>query len=164
MILTLVLASTDAAPTASPLGSLIPFALIGGLFYFLLIRPQRKRQAEQQSMLRRIGVGDEIVTIGGFYGTVTELDDDTMVVTLAPGVDVRMARTAVSRPIGEPTGGGLLDDLDDDDFDDDDYDLDDFEDEGGVMEDIARLDGSHDALDDDPDAGTDGGAAGDDTR
>lgn len=124
----LVLAQSETQ-AANPVASLLPFLIIGLLFYFLLIRPQRKRAAEQQAMLRRTAVGDEVVTIGGFHGTIVELADDTMRVELAPGVVVTMARNAISRTLTEPQPFNL-DDLDDDEFDefdDDDEFGDDFD-------------------------------------
>jgi preprotein translocase subunit YajC len=66
------------------------------LFWLLLIRPQRRRQAVQSHMLQSIEVGDEIVTAGGLYGEVRELHDDDLVVEIAPGTNVRSARRAVA--------------------------------------------------------------------
>lgn len=119
-----VLAETGAAATGSPIGALLPFLLIGAAFYFLIIRPQRKRQAEQQSMLRRVSEGDEIVTIGGFHGRIVALEEDTMELELAPGVIVTMARTAISRALTEPAPITFDDDDDLDEFDDDEFDFD----------------------------------------
>lgn len=124
-----VLAETAPTGGAGGLAGLLPFVLIGAAFYFLIIRPQRKRQAEQSAMLRRISEGDEVVTIGGFHGTVVALADDTMELELAPGVVVTMARTAISRALTEPAP--LLDEFDDDDddFDDDEFGNDEFGDD-----------------------------------
>ncbi|WP_108665528.1 preprotein translocase subunit YajC [Euzebya rosea] len=119
-----VLAETGAAATGSPIGALLPFLLIGAAFYFLIIRPQRKRQAEQQAMLRRVSEGDEIVTIGGFHGRIVALEEDTMELELAPGVIVTMARTAISRALTEPAPITFDDDDDLDEFDDDEFDFD----------------------------------------
>jgi preprotein translocase subunit YajC len=64
--------------------------------YFVLVRPQRRRQVETQRMLSSIKPGDEIVTAGGIYGTVTDLvDDDDVLVEIAPQLRVRVARKAI---------------------------------------------------------------------
>jgi preprotein translocase subunit YajC len=70
--------------------------LLVALFYLLLIRPQRRRQAVQSQMLSSLEVGDEIVTAGGLYGYVREIDDDELLVEIAPGTNVRIARRAVA--------------------------------------------------------------------
>jgi preprotein translocase subunit YajC len=71
---------------------LIAFALI----WIFLIRPSRRRQNEQLTMQEALEVGDEIVTAGGVYGTVTGLDEDEVAVEIAEGVVVRVARRAVA--------------------------------------------------------------------
>src|SRR5438309_3644924 len=66
------------------------------LMWFLLIRPQRRRQAESQRMMEQLEVGKEIVTAGGLYGTVTAVDEGELRVEIAEGVDVRIAKRAVA--------------------------------------------------------------------
>ncbi|GAA1836066.1 hypothetical protein GCM10009682_62700 [Luedemannella flava] len=89
-----------ADPQASNgLVQFLPFILIIAAVYFLLIRPQSKRKREQQAMQSSIGPGDEIVTIGGLYGTVTAIDDDTVTLEISPGVTARYARGAIARVI-----------------------------------------------------------------
>ncbi len=67
----------QTAGGASSLLSLIPMLLIwGAIFYFLLIRPQKKKDKQFKDMLAELEVGDKIVTIGGFYGKVTKIKDD----------------------------------------------------------------------------------------
>ena len=65
--------------------------------YALLIRPQQKRVREQQTLVRETEVGDEVMTSSGIYGIVTELEDDTLLIEVAEGIEMRMARGAVSR-------------------------------------------------------------------
>ena len=77
-------------------GGLIVIALLFALFWLFLIRPQRRRQVEQQRMLAAIEVGDEIVTAGGIYGAVVALEDDEVRVEIAPGTQVRVARRAIA--------------------------------------------------------------------
>jgi preprotein translocase subunit YajC len=73
-----------------------------GFLYFVVIRPQRRRQVEQQRMLSDVGVGEQIVTAGGIYGEVTGLGDDEVTVRIAPEVEVRLARRAIAGVIAPP--------------------------------------------------------------
>ena len=66
------------------------------LFWLVVIRPQRRRQVEQNRMIETLDVGDEIVTAGGLYGRVLGLGDDELLVEIAPGTNVRVARRAVA--------------------------------------------------------------------
>lgn len=77
---------------ASPFLPLIAIFLI---FYFMIIRPQRKRQKEHDKMLSEINRGDQIVTIGGFLGTVRDVREDTFQIELAENVRVRILKSAV---------------------------------------------------------------------
>jgi preprotein translocase subunit YajC len=64
--------------------------------YFVILRPQKKRQLAARQMLSELVVGVEVVTAGGIYGRVTELHDDSVVVEIAPQVSVRVARRAIA--------------------------------------------------------------------
>jgi preprotein translocase subunit YajC len=79
---------------------LSPLIILGALFalmWVLLIRPQRKRQADQQKLLSSVEPGDEVLTVGGLYGIVHELDEeDDLIVEIAEGIRVRIARRAVA--------------------------------------------------------------------
>jgi preprotein translocase subunit YajC len=84
------------------LGQLIVIVAMFALLWLLLIRPQRKRQVEQQELQSSIEVGDEVLTVGGFYGHVRELlADDDLLVEIAPGTSVRVARRAVAGVVEE---------------------------------------------------------------
>ena len=85
----------DAAANLVFLGFLI------AIFYFLLIRPQRKRQEAHRALIGSVGVGDEIVTIGGMYGTVRRLDEDEVELEVSPGTTIRMVRSAIARRVTE---------------------------------------------------------------
>ncbi|MDR3050666.1 MAG: preprotein translocase subunit YajC [Oscillospiraceae bacterium] len=85
-------AATDAAAAAAEQGGVaamlvqfVPLVLIFVVFYFLLIRPQRKKDKAAKDMLKRLSVGDRVCTIGGIYGTIDSIKDD--VLTLAVGQD-----------------------------------------------------------------------------
>lgn len=75
-------------------GMILYFAVIIGVFYFLLIRPQKKREKEQKNLLNSIKKGDQIITIGGFYGKVVSVKED--VVTIMMGDNkVKLEKSAV---------------------------------------------------------------------
>jgi preprotein translocase subunit YajC len=102
--------TTAAGGSASTPGNLVLTivmyaVVIGGLFYFLLVRPQRTRARRQQELQSSIGVGDEVQTIGGIYGTVEYFDEetDTAVLQIEGGGKLRVARRALAdkvRPKG----------------------------------------------------------------
>ena len=79
------------------MGQLIIIVAMFALLWLLLIRPQRQRLQAQRRLHAEIAVGDEILTAGGLYGQVRELeDDDDLIVEIAPGTEVRLARRAVA--------------------------------------------------------------------
>jgi preprotein translocase subunit YajC len=77
-------------------GSLIIVVILLGLFWFLLVRPQRAGVRRQQALLASLQPGDEIVSAGGLYGVIKTIDDDDLEVEIAEGLVVRMARGAVA--------------------------------------------------------------------
>ena len=77
------------------MGMLFPLLIFILIFYFFIIRPQRKRDKQHNNMIAGINRGDQIVTIGGFLGTVREVRDDTFQIELAEGVRVRILKSAV---------------------------------------------------------------------
>jgi preprotein translocase subunit YajC len=81
--------------------------------YFVLVRPQKRRQLEQQRMLSDLKVGDEVVTAGGIYGEVTGIEeDDELRVRIAPELEVKVARRAIGavvpREIDEEIDKGIF--------------------------------------------------------
>lgn len=98
-----VLADAGSQSGGSPIGSLLIFALFGVVLYFLLIRPQRKRQQEQQKLVQSLAVGADVVTIGGLHGTVEELGDDWVdLVVSGDGTVLRFQRQAIARRVDAP--------------------------------------------------------------
>ena len=78
------------------MATLILLAAMFALLWLLLIRPQRQRQLKQQNLLNSIDPGDEVLTVGGLYGIVREIDEeDDLIVEIAEGIQVRIARRAV---------------------------------------------------------------------
>ena len=95
-----MLASIAATSNQSnPLSLFLPLVLMGGVFYFLLIRPQQRRVKAQRELVNAIEVGDEVMTNGGIFGTITEIDDDEGIVTveIAPGTKIRMVKSGIAR-------------------------------------------------------------------
>lgn len=87
----------ETADTSTLLLQLLPFALIIVVFYFILIRPQRKRDKEEQNMRSNLKVGDSVVTRGGIVGKITNIKDDLLTIeTGANAVKIRIQRWAVS--------------------------------------------------------------------
>lgn len=84
---------------------LIPIALLIALTWFVLVRPQRRRQQQQTEMLSELEVGSEILTAGGVYGTVRSLGDDELVLEIAPGTNVKLDKRAVAMVV--PTEGPI---------------------------------------------------------
>jgi preprotein translocase subunit YajC len=84
------------------------------VMYFLMIRPQQRRRREAEAMQAGMGPGDEVVTVGGLYGTIQSLDDETVMLEIAPDVVARYARPAISRVV-TPAASQSSGDSDDDD-------------------------------------------------
>ena len=77
--------------------SILPIVvLLLAVMWLLVIRPQRKRQAEQRRILNSVAPGEEVLTAGGLYGTVRAVDDDEVRLEIAPGVEVRVSRHSVA--------------------------------------------------------------------
>ncbi len=96
------------------MGSLIIIVAMFALLWVLMIRPQRAKQQHQKRMLEAVAPGDEILTVGGLFGIVQEIDEDgDLVVEIAEGIHVRIARRAVATVV-KPDEEDVLDDEDDD--------------------------------------------------
>ena len=110
--------------------------LLFGLMYFLMIRPQRAKAQAQQRLLKAVAVGDEVLTVGGVYGIVQEIEPDEdggdLVVEIAEGIHVRIARKAVATVV-KP------EDDDEDDGEGDSSDDDVVDGEAEIVEDAAEL-------------------------
>ena len=95
-----VLAQDDTGTGGSIVGLLLPLVVIGGLFYFLLIRPQRRRQRQMQDLRNAVEVGDDVRTVGGIYGTVTSVTDADIFIDIGDGTKLRIAKRAIAERIG----------------------------------------------------------------
>lgn len=92
------LANAQAAGGRQPsvFESLVPFLLMAVLFYFVLFRPQRKRQQQHQEFLAKLKRGDEVITSGGLLGTVEGLTDLFVTLEISPGVRIKILRAQVA--------------------------------------------------------------------
>jgi preprotein translocase subunit YajC len=97
-------ANPDPAAGPSPVGMLLPIVGMLLIFYFLMIRPQQKRQKEVQKMLSAIKKGDRVVTASGLYGTVSGVKDDVLVIQIADNVKVEMVKNAVTGVVAQGSG------------------------------------------------------------
>ncbi|MGH2740097.1 MAG: preprotein translocase subunit YajC [Actinomycetota bacterium] len=77
----------------------IPLLLMVAIFYFLLIRPQQRRVRQQRDLLSSLGVGDEVVTIGGMFGRIVRMDDESVTLDIGSGSEVRFVKNAIARKL-----------------------------------------------------------------
>ncbi|MDQ3770575.1 MAG: preprotein translocase subunit YajC [Actinomycetota bacterium] len=75
--------------------------LLFGVFYFMLIRPQKKRAATHRNLIESVEVGDEVVTIGGLHGRVTRVGEDDLDLEAAPGTNLKFVKSAIARKLTE---------------------------------------------------------------
>jgi preprotein translocase subunit YajC len=90
-------AQAAGGDTASSLMGLLPLLLMFVVLYFVMIRPQMKRQKEHKTMIEALAKGDEVSTASGLLGKVTKLGETVISVEIAPGVEVQMHRVAVAQ-------------------------------------------------------------------
>ena len=102
-------AAPATAPGAAPqsgagsmLSGILPMVLLFAAMYFLMIAPQRKKQKQHEKMLKELGSGDEIVTTGGIYGTITNVKDDRFVVRIADNTKIEIGKSFVQTVVTKP--------------------------------------------------------------
>ena len=78
------------------LGGLLMILIIFGIFYFLLVRPQMRRQKEHQAMVSSLRKGDKVVTTGGIHGTIVGVKDDIAVIKIADQVKIEVSKSCVA--------------------------------------------------------------------
>jgi len=97
------------APSApNPLVSLAPFLVIMVIFYFLMIRPQKKKMQEEQKMLQSLGKGDEIYTKAGLIGRITGMTEKVVTVDVGDGTSLKILRSQVGGPLKTILGEGAV--------------------------------------------------------
>jgi len=92
-----------AGGDAGGLMSFIPLILMFVVLYFIMIRPQMKRQKETKAMLEALAAGDEVITAGGILGKVTAVKDQYVTLELVPGTEVQMQKNAVTSVLPKGT-------------------------------------------------------------
>lgn len=90
----------------TPFSAILPFVAIFALFYFLIIRPQQRQSRERKRMLAEVKRGDSIVTTGGIYGRVINVDGDDLTVEIAKGINIKMVRSGISENTGSVPADG----------------------------------------------------------
>jgi preprotein translocase subunit YajC len=87
--------ATPQQGSPNPWLQLIPFALILGIFYFVMVLPMRKRQQKVTAFLAALKVGDRVITTGGIYGSITKLSDQSVQLQVANNVRIEVSRAAI---------------------------------------------------------------------
>jgi preprotein translocase subunit YajC len=111
-MLPLVFAMGQAAQGQNAWVSLLPFALMLGIFYLLVLLPMRRRQKKVQDFQAALKVGDRVITTSGIFGQITKLSDASLQLQIADKVRIEVARAAVGGyqgqdPVVKPESGGL---------------------------------------------------------
>ena len=88
-------AAAGGSDMMSSLTGMLPLVLMFVVLYFVMIRPQMKKQKEHRAMIEAIAKGDEVATAGGLLGTVTKMGESYLTLQLAPGVEVQLQRSAI---------------------------------------------------------------------
>jgi preprotein translocase subunit YajC len=107
-----VFLSAPAASGGFPWQQVVFFVLIFGAMYLLFIRPQSKRKKAALELQQQLGAGDEVMTIGGMYGTVVGVDDESVTLQLSPGVTARYTRQAIAKVTKQTTVPAGSDEVD----------------------------------------------------
>ena len=95
-------AAKPAAQQAGGMGMLVPMLLIFAIFYFMMIRPQQRKEKDRRKMIDELRAGAKVVFAGGFIGTIKESREKTFLIEIASGVSVEVARASVTGIAEEP--------------------------------------------------------------
>lgn len=91
--------ATDAASSGGGMNMILVMVLFIAAMYFLMIAPQKKKQKQHQNMIQSLENGDEIVTIGGLYGKITNRDEKTFTIKVDDGTKIRILKSAVAQKV-----------------------------------------------------------------
>ena len=94
--LTMLQATSAGGATGSMLSTLIPFALVFVIFYFLIIRPQNKKQKEAKAMIEAVKKGDKVITIGGIHAVVEKVKEGTVVLKVDENTRIEFSKSAIA--------------------------------------------------------------------
>jgi preprotein translocase subunit YajC len=95
--------AASSGGTGDLLATMLPMVAIFAIFYFLMIRPQQRKQKEHRAMIDALEKGNEVVTAGGIAGRVSKIDDQYVTVEIAQGVEIHVQRHAVSQLLPKGT-------------------------------------------------------------
>jgi len=90
----------EGAAGGSPLTMLVPFVLIFAVFYFIVILPAKKQQKQKEAMISALKKGDRVITTGGIYGTVSAVEDTSLLLKISENTKIRVSKSAVGSPVG----------------------------------------------------------------
>lgn len=89
----------EVAATGGVFQFLMPFLIVGVLFYFMIIRPQQKQQKERKAMIDGLKKGDRVVTVGGIYGELVALKEDYVTLKIADKVEIKVSRNGIGHVV-----------------------------------------------------------------
>lgn len=98
---TFFLLGSPSGDPANPLQMFLPLILIFLVFYFFIIRPQKKKEDTRKAMIQAVQKGDKIVTIGGIHGSVTQVDETSVLVQVDANTKLRIEKSALSNVAGK---------------------------------------------------------------
>lgn len=104
--LSLAQAAAGGSPTGSLVSTIVTFGLVFVIFYFLIIRPQNKKQKEAQKMIESVKKGDKVVTIGGVHGTVHAVKETTVVVKVDEEARIEFSKSAIATVVAKADDKG----------------------------------------------------------
>jgi preprotein translocase subunit YajC len=90
----------EGAAGGSPLSMLLPFVLIFAVFYFIVIMPAKKQQKKKDAMIAGLKKGDRVITNGGIHGTVSTVEDTSLLLKVAENTKIRISKSAVAGLVG----------------------------------------------------------------
>ena len=94
--------AADVPPQPGLFGMAMPFLIMLGIMYFLMIRPQQKRMKEHQSLMSSLKKGDQVVTSAGIFGTISDLDEKTVMLDVSKNVSMKILRSQVNQVLNGP--------------------------------------------------------------
>ncbi len=91
--------AADGAPQSNPLAAFAPLIIFVAIFYFFVLRPQKKRQKTHDDLVNALQRGDKVITAGGFFGIVRDVKDDSVIIEIAEGLVARVLKSSISTKI-----------------------------------------------------------------
>ena len=107
--ISVLVAESDTTTNSNPILGMLPLVLILAAMYFLLLRPQRKRQKETVKLQSSIAEGDEVIMNSGIYGFVSAVEDDLLWIEIAEKVEVRVTKGSIARKVSIPSEDKAID-------------------------------------------------------